>query len=177
MNIELTANKFGVFDSIDNPVVALDSAGRITFLNRAFLKLLGYKKGELEGRDWFETCLPKESRKRVREVFRKCMRGETDAVEHYENPVITKKGEIRIISFYNTPLRDKKGKVTGSLSSGADITEQKKTEESIRKRSRELERFTKLAVGRELKMIELKKRIEELEGLLKKHGIRPRGGK
>lgn len=39
----------------------------------------------------------------------------------------------------------------------------------------ELERFSKLSVGRELKMIELKKRVKELEDLLRKHGIEPKG--
>ncbi|MCX6814352.1 MAG: PAS domain S-box protein [Candidatus Aenigmarchaeota archaeon] len=44
-----------------------------------------------------------------------------------------------------------------------DITEQKKAEEELKSKVEELERFNKLAVGRELKMIELKKRIGELE--------------
>ncbi|MFH0929294.1 MAG: PAS domain-containing protein [Candidatus Aenigmatarchaeota archaeon] len=44
-----------------------------------------------------------------------------------------------------------------------DITEIKKSEEVLRKSHEELEKFYKVAVGRELKMIELKKRIRELE--------------
>jgi PAS domain S-box-containing protein len=44
-----------------------------------------------------------------------------------------------------------------------DITEQKKAEEELKSKVEELERFNRLSVGRELKMVELKKRIEELE--------------
>jgi hypothetical protein len=35
------------------------------------------------------------------------------------------------------------------------------------------QRFGKLSVGRELKMVELKKRIRELKEKLRKHGIEP----
>ena len=48
-----------------------------------------------------------------------------------------------------------------------DITERKKTEKQTKKKTEQLERFAKLAVGREDKMIELKKRILELDKKLK----------
>jgi PAS domain S-box-containing protein len=43
-----------------------------------------------------------------------------------------------------------------------DITERKMSEESLREKATELERFNNLMIGRELKMIELKKEINEL---------------
>jgi len=52
--------------------------------------------------------------------------------------------------------------------------------EEVRERTKELEqkneelaRFNKMAVGRELKMIELKKKVGELENLLHEHDIKP----
>ncbi len=49
-----------------------------------------------------------------------------------------------------------------------DLAESRK---DLEKRNDELERFNRLAVGRELRMVELKKRIRELEGKLEKHNI------
>jgi hypothetical protein len=51
-----------------------------------------------------------------------------------------------------------------------DTTQRKKVEEDLNKKMTELERFNKLTVGRELKMVELKNRIKELEGKLGAHG-------
>ena len=52
-----------------------------------------------------------------------------------------------------------------------DVTEKKKTENEIKNRNKELEIINKMSVGRELKMIELKKKISELEGLLGKNDV------
>ncbi|MBW2984309.1 hypothetical protein KY361_04295 [Candidatus Woesearchaeota archaeon] len=49
------------------------------------------------------------------------------------------------------------------------VIKQKEMEEKLRKRIEELEKFNKFAVNRELKMVELKKRIERLEEQLKNH--------
>jgi PAS domain S-box-containing protein len=44
-----------------------------------------------------------------------------------------------------------------------DITERKQAEEILRQRNQELERFERLVVGRELRMVELKKQIASLK--------------
>ena len=46
-----------------------------------------------------------------------------------------------------------------------DVTEQMRAQREVVERLTELERFQRLTVGRELKMIELKKEIENLKKL------------
>ena len=63
-------------------------------------------------------------------------------------------GKTFEISHTGTMLLNKKKAI---LEIFKDVTEQRKTEEESRKRIEELEKFHKLTVGRELKMVELKK--------------------
>jgi PAS domain S-box-containing protein len=125
-----TAEKY--FDLAANIMVALDSKGRIASINKKGQTILGHKERELIGKEWFSTCLPKNQQNQVRKVYDMIMQGKIRSLETYENTIITKKGEAGQILWHNTVLRDKKGIITGTLSSGTDITEQKKTQESLR---------------------------------------------
>ena len=113
-------------------IISLDTAGNITLLNESGHRLLGYKSGELIGKNWFTTCLPNNIVKDVSIVFDKIMHGEITEVENYENQVITKDGSTKTILWHNSILNDKKGNVTGLLSSGEDITERKQVEEALK---------------------------------------------
>ena len=72
---------------------------------------------------------------------------------------------------YNASVyKDGRGNVLGVFAAARDVTAQKNAEAQVAEqrtqeleRLAELERFKKLTVGRELKMIELKKEIQELK--------------
>lgn len=66
-----------------------------------------------------------------------------------------------------TPVFDETGKVEGILLLTQDITERKTGENALRERVEELEMFRKLTLKRELRLRELKDRIEVLEKELK----------
>ncbi len=110
--------------------VLLDLNGNITFCNNFLLKITGYVREEVIGKNWFELFVP-ETRQDVRQLFLKGL-SEGIITPFYENQICRKNGEELIIRFNNTLLRDAKGNIIGSTSIGEDITEQKKMEENLR---------------------------------------------
>jgi len=89
-----------------------------------------------------------------------------------------KKGEIiRYVGLYSFPLFDAEtGETGGVIEYVRDITEQKNAEavlqereKELQKRVSELEEFYDMAVGRELRMVQLKREIEKLSKDLEKY--------
>jgi PAS domain S-box-containing protein len=46
-----------ILATVEAMIVALDTEGRITLINRKGCQILGYSEAELLGKDWFSTCL------------------------------------------------------------------------------------------------------------------------
>jgi len=120
-------------------LVALDQNGNITLINRKGCRILGYEQGELIGKNWFQTCLPPENRDEVFKMFKQWMEGKIEPVESYENPVLTSNGEVRLIAWHNAHLENEHGDLVGTLSSGQDVTEQKKAENELKNSLKEKE--------------------------------------
>jgi len=123
---------------INSIVVSLDTKGNIVSINKKGLEMLGYKKSEILGKNWFDTCLPKNSLKQVKQIFEKVVEEEFKQSEYFENPIITKKGEEKLISWHNTIIKDENGKIIGTLSYGEDITKKKKQEEKLKESEEKL---------------------------------------
>ncbi|GAB6053323.1 hypothetical protein JCM17960_21430 [Magnetospira thiophila] len=114
--------------------IALDRQGRITLVNRKASEILGYTEQELLGRKWFDL-LPEKEAESIENLFRKMIARETLIAPEYQNAVLTKDGRIRLIQWQNIFLRDDEDRVTGILSSGLDVTEQRATERENRRLS------------------------------------------
>ncbi len=130
-------------DTAEVMLLSLDAAGRITSINRKGCEILGYTERELLGRNWIETCLPPRARAAIAETFDDLLTGNTSFVE---NPVLTKSGEERLIEWRNRVLHDEMGNVTGTFSSGADITERRSLEERYHQ-AQKMEAVGRLAGG------------------------------
>ena len=122
-----------------NMFVSLDREGTITLANNKTCEVLDRPKEQLIGKNWFEIAIPEAEAKQVFADFVRIMRGEIDSFEIYENDVQTKNGDRRAIAWHNSILKDAEGNVTGTLSSGEDITERKQAEGTLRKLSSAVE--------------------------------------
>ncbi len=142
---------------------------KVALINKKGCEVLGYKEDEIIGKNWFETFIPEKIRNEIISVFEKLMSGKVELVEYYENPVLTKRGEEKIIAWHNALLKDENGNNIGTISSGEDITERKKMEKEVKERIAELEKFYEMAIGRELRMKELKDEIKRLQIELAKY--------
>ncbi len=112
-------------------LVAIDTGQRVTLINQKGCEVLQSTSGEIIGKDWFQTFVPEDIRRDVLQTFRRLMAGQLEPVEYFENPVLTQGGQERLIAWHNVLLRDGEGHITGTLSSGTDITEQRRAEKQI----------------------------------------------
>jgi len=113
-------------------LVVIQADETVRLINRMGCEVLGRVHDEIVGSNWFDTCLPETSRESVRQVFHQLMAGDVTPVEYYGNPVVNAAGEERVIAWHNALLRDEDGRITGTLSSGLDITERLRAEQALR---------------------------------------------
>ena len=120
-------------------LLGLDRNGYIDLINPKGCRVIGYEQQALIGKDWFQICVPEMERESVFSVFRQIVSGAIDFPKYFENHVLNRSGEQRLIAWHNAPLRDTNGAIIGTLSSGQDITEQRRIEETLRKLSQAVE--------------------------------------
>ncbi|MBN1581986.1 MAG: PAS domain S-box protein [Anaerolineae bacterium] len=122
-------------------IVAIDDQGIVTLINQRGSEILGYEQKEIVGQSWFDRFLPERTRQQIRGVFDSLIAGEVEAVEYFENAVLTQGGEEKTIAWHNTILRDDQGRIVGTLSSGEDITERERAVESLRRNNEFMQSF------------------------------------
>jgi PAS domain S-box-containing protein len=111
--------------------VVIDRNQEVSLVNKKGCQILGYGAEDIIGKNWFDNYLPERHREEVKAVFNKSMNGDIEQVEYYENPILTSSGDERIIAWHNTLLKDEQDNIIGTLSSGEDVTERRKAEESL----------------------------------------------
>jgi len=114
-------------------IVALSALGTVTLVNRKGCEILGYELIELIGKNWLETVIPEDVRQEKMEDFQRLVAGEVGDVVMHEEEVVTKTGDKRLIDWHVTLVRNADGEITGTLSSGEDISDR---EQAARERGR-----------------------------------------
>jgi len=123
-----TGRAKGYLNLVEVMMVALNAQGFVTMINRKGCEVLGYDESEVLGKKWFDHFVPDRVVKDISLVSERLMHQESETIDFFENPIITKKGEERLIAWHNSPVRNGKGEIVGHLSSGEDITDRKQVE-------------------------------------------------
>jgi PAS domain S-box-containing protein len=174
-----------LLDSIPIPVYYKDVDGLYLGCNAAFEASIRLSRKDIVGKTVHEV-VPKERADMHHEADLALLRH--PGIQTYEVSGIYKDGKQHDVIFYKATFVDANDCVAGIVGTQIDITERKRVEEEIRKlneelrrlndeleervkrrtaeleeKNKELSRMNKLFVGRELRMVELKEKIKELE--------------
>lgn len=148
-----------------DPLVTISPEGKITDVNEATIKVTGVSREKLIGTDFSNYFIePQKAREGYKLVFSQ------GTVTDYPLTIRHRNGKLTDVLYNASVYKDVAGNVLGVFAAARDITAQRMAEAQVAEqrtkeleRLIELERFQKLTVGRELKMIELKLEIEELK--------------
>ena len=115
---------------------AIDQDNRFTFVNDAVRSTHGYEPEEMIGRPFtdFQTPLMGE---RDRLVAAEVLEG--GEFQQYETEHLRKDGTPLTLSFNAVPLRGPDGEVIGSTGTARDVTEQKRVEDAVASKHRQLQ--------------------------------------
>ncbi|MGB5396362.1 MAG: PAS domain S-box protein [Gammaproteobacteria bacterium] len=113
-------------------IVSINNAGRITLINRRGCELLGRSEKSLIGKNWIDIAIPEHNRDKVKQVFSKLIDDDIAPVEYYENEIISADGVIHYVAWHNTVQKSASGEITGTLSSGIDISYRKVMEDELK---------------------------------------------
>jgi PAS domain S-box-containing protein len=148
-----------ILAQVHDCVVTTDLQGNITLWNRGAERVFGYSADEALGQNislvYFDKDLPILSDAIIAPMLE---RSENELEVRCRH----KSGREVFLHLSLSVLRDENGSPIELIGYSLDITERKKAEEALRQSNEELNRFNRAAVGRELRMIELKKEVNEL---------------
>jgi PAS domain S-box-containing protein len=120
-------------------MVAVAADQTISLINKKGCEMLGGSEAELLGRNWFECFIPERHRPEVMGVWADLLAGRVELRRYHENPILTLAGEERLIAWNNVIFAGPDGQVSGTLSSGEDITERRRAEEELQRAHQGLE--------------------------------------
>lgn len=167
-----------LLSNVNDAIVASDENYKLTAWNAAAELLYGWKAEEVLGRSGLEivqTDYGSEDKGEMLRVIEEAGRWRGEVTQ------MRKDGTRIPVEVSSIILHDENGRIAGYVSVNRDISERKRAEDELRKyrehleelvkertaelerKNSELEHFNRVFVGRELRMIELKKIIAENE--------------
>jgi PAS domain S-box-containing protein len=133
-------------------------------------ELYGVHKEDFGGAyDAWKQCLHPDDIDRASVEVAAAERGEKPLDTEFR--IIRPDGEVRHIRAFGKVIRDETGRPVRMTGTNQDITDHKQAEQQVQSQLNELNRWHQVTLGREMRILELKKEINEL---LKRMGEPPR---
>jgi PAS domain S-box-containing protein len=157
-----------MIDHIPDSIFVKDAQGRKVIANPADLRIMQLtSEAEAIGKTDIELYPGESGQEWYNEDMAVLSTGQP--ILNQEGYYIDEKGNKRWQVASKIPLKDEAGNIIGLVGIGHDITNQRQAEEEIRQKVKELAlsndeltRFNRLAIGREMRMIELKQHCNRL---------------
>jgi PAS domain S-box-containing protein len=133
----------GIFEQGPIGVALLEADHRMTKVNTAFRRMLGYSEAELARMTPLDMTYP-DDRERCMDLLGRLDKGELSVV-NMEKRYVKKSGELMWVSLTASVIRDQEGRPLHGLGMIEDITERKRAEEELRTLTQRLSLATRSA--------------------------------
>ncbi len=150
----------GIAENMSDWIWEIDTKGLYRYCSQNVEAALGFEPDELVGRSIYDLLAPEE-RERVGALFEAATR-ERSPIKNLEAWQLSRDGRPVCFASSASQILDESGQTVGYRGTSSDITARKQADKAREKATSELERFNRLAVGRELRMIELKREVNHL---------------
>jgi PAS domain S-box-containing protein len=117
-----------IVESSDDAIISKDLHGVVTSWNSGAERMFGFSSGEMIGRP-ITTIIPPELRDDETRILSTIARG--DRIEHFETVRVRKSGDPIEVSLTVSPVKDESGRIVGAAKIARDITERKRTEQTL----------------------------------------------
>ncbi len=151
-----------LLDTIPHGIQENDLSGVITYGNKAYHVMLDAKENELIGKHIWDVVSQHSERESLKQYLANLVENQPPPSPYHVEDITMEGKKIDVKIDWNYK-RDTEGSLTGFIAVITDITNQKKIEQKLKEKVDDLERFYEMAVGRELRMKELKEEIQRLK--------------
>lgn len=146
---EALALRKAMEDSLVTGLRARDLQGRVTYVNPAFCKMVGFSAAELVGQAT-PPYWPPENTHEYTQRQQVRMTGSPPPSEGYETIFMRRNGERFAVMIFEAPLVDGHGEHTGWMSTALDVSAQRSVEELSRQQQERLQATARLATVGEM---------------------------
>ncbi len=104
MELELISERDfskSLIETAQTVILVLNPDGTINFFNPYMEKISGYTLEEVQGKDWFETFLPNQDWKAIREVFNSTLAFTKAVVTNHYSVVFRMRNLSKPVSFHD----------------------------------------------------------------------------